>query len=621
MGSRKKMAAETNVKFAIFAKFVDENEDKDEFKRRKYTELMRKANESTDGYIWQRDSFTIQGELVSTAGPPENFARLDGRINCGENIEDEWFIVHILIRLSLADENSVICVEDEDGQFLLIEACDYLPEWLKPDMAENRVFIHNGQIHIIPLPSNPSEISIFPTGKPSLSQALNLVLGSQKTIASAAVQKSIFARINKFNNGLRHIFHRAHCYIPSYLAFILKKEPAIVNKILEEIKDFLSSQKLRNKNQAIPHLDDLEAMDYHLETICFTKFSYAQLMYLNLDKISISKGKEKVKCSNQKAVQIGEKLEIGFHLLYSKFTEQKTECKNADHNNERWWKYLENLKKYGYFKDEIQGSLAWKNLYSKAEEYFNNVELSFEERKARQLSQLTSLLEEAKLEGHTPDELKPEDDGSWLEVTDEQLQTFLSDRYGNNQGSQDFDVDLEDVARNMKTFVNKESDFEGVETENTEITFDPVSIVKELQRIVDGKTVDHSDEGEDSDDEFDDECEAVDDKMHDVMVSMEEELRGTTIGRSFEKKPGDVDVTTKEEAYAKRKERGSERTHGTEDFEQNDADIEDVPLDIDFNLVKNFLESVSSQEGLTGPVSNLLTSIGISLPPNSDHLE
>lgn len=36
----------------------------------------------------------------------------------------------------------------------------------------------------------------------------------------------------------------------------------------------------------------------------------------------------------------------------------------------------------------------------------------------------------------------------------------------------------------MKTFVNKESDFEGVETENTEITFDPVSIVKELQRIV-----------------------------------------------------------------------------------------------------------------------------------------
>ena len=30
-------------------------------------------------------------------------------------------------------------VEDEDGQFLLIEACDNLPGWLKPDIAENRV--------------------------------------------------------------------------------------------------------------------------------------------------------------------------------------------------------------------------------------------------------------------------------------------------------------------------------------------------------------------------------------------------------------------------------------------------------------------------------------------------
>ena len=60
-----------------------------------------------------------------------------------------------------------------------------------------QVFIHNGQIHIIPLPSNPSEISIFPTGKPSINQAFNLILGGQKTIASAEVQKSIFARTNK----------------------------------------------------------------------------------------------------------------------------------------------------------------------------------------------------------------------------------------------------------------------------------------------------------------------------------------------------------------------------------------------------------------------------------------
>ena len=82
-------------------------------------------------------------------------------------------------------------------------------------------------------------------------------------------------------------------------------------------------------------------------------------------------------------------------------------------------------------------------------------------------------------------------------------------------------------------------------------------------------------------------------------------------------------MTTKEETCAKQKvhrELHGTETQGTENFGQNNSYMEDMPLDIDFNLVKNFLESVSSQEELTGPVSNLLTSIGISLPPNSDSL-
>lgn len=42
------------------------------------------------------------------------------------------------------------------------------------------------------------------------------------------------------------------------------------------------------------------------------------------------------------------------------------------------------------------------------------------------------------------------------------------------------------------------------------------------------------------------------------------------------------------------------------------------PLDLDLNLVTNLLESLSCQEGLAGPASNLLQSLGINLPANSD---
>lgn len=43
------------------------------------------------------------------------------------------------------------------------------------------------------------------------------------------------------------------------------------------------------------------------------------------------------------------------------------------------------------------------------------------------------------------------------------------------------------------------------------------------------------------------------------------------------------------------------------------------PLDVDLNLVTNLLESLASQAGLAGPASNLLQSMGIHLPANSDH--
>lgn len=51
-------------------------------------------------------------------------------------------------------------------------------------------------------------------------------------------------------------------------------------------------------------------------------------------------------------------------------------------------------------------------------------------------------------------------------------------------------------------------------------------------------------------------------------------------------------------------------------LEETEEEIQ--PLDVDLNLVTNLLESLSCQAGLAGPASNLLQSLGIHLPPNSD---
>lgn len=42
------------------------------------------------------------------------------------------------------------------------------------------------------------------------------------------------------------------------------------------------------------------------------------------------------------------------------------------------------------------------------------------------------------------------------------------------------------------------------------------------------------------------------------------------------------------------------------------------PVDVDFNLVKNFLDSFSSQQGLPGPASNLLGLMGVQFPQDAN---
>lgn len=48
-----------------------------------------------------------------------------------------------------------------------------------------------------------------------------------------------------------------------------------------------------------------------------------------------------------------------------------------------------------------------------------------------------------------------------------------------------------------------------------------------------------------------------------------------------------------------------------------DMDEDFTPVDVDVNLVKNLLDSFSSQEGLPGPASNLLGLMGVKLPQDS----
>ncbi|XP_068673339.1 protein ecdysoneless homolog [Montipora foliosa] len=93
-------------------------------------------------------------------------------------------------------------------------------------------------------------------------------------------------------------------------------------------------------------------------------------------------------------------------------------------------------------------------------------------------------------------------------------------------------------------------------------------------------------------------------EMQSYMEQMDAELARTSIADSFEKRPAPADDRMSQENLSQAEPQGESE--------------EELPVDVDFNLVRNILQSFSTQQGLAGPASNILNSMGVWLPPNKD---
>lgn len=91
------------------------------------------------------------------------------------------------------------------------------------------------------------------------------------------------------------------------------------------------------------------------------------------------------------------------------------------------------------------------------------------------------------------------------------------------------------------------------------------------------------------------------------MDEMDRELAQTNVGKSF--------TTQKKRASSAKAAPSQNAGLGSE---EEDAEL--TPVDVDMNLVTNLLESYSAQAGLAGPTSNILQSMGVYLPENTDRI-
>ncbi|XP_009580490.1 PREDICTED: protein SGT1, partial [Fulmarus glacialis] len=527
-------------------------------------------------------------------------------------------------------------IDDNDGEFLLIEAADFLPKWLNPENSDNRVFFYKGELHIIPLSETHEQEGDVSAASPTISQALMLLSRrSEEFLAAEPIRTAVYKRISGYPEKIQASFHRAHCYLPAGIAAVLRQRPSLVAAAVQAfyLRDPVDLRACRSFRNFPPD-------ERVMTVVTFTKCLYAQLVQQKFVPDRRSGYTLPLPSHPQyKAYELGMKLAHGFEILCSKCSKVSPDSKRNVLSGPLWERFLSSLKEKNYFKGEMEGSAKYLELLHMAEDYFqqsvtkpgSSVEVSPGDEILTLLQTTTIDLKEFKREAAC---LPPEDDDSWLEITPDDLDQMLKEARNESLPSSNEEeqkYDLEAVAESMKAFVSKVSTHEGAEmpwsSDESHVTFDVDSFTKALDRILgadseelDSDDLDEEEEFDFSDDDDDDEDLDAENQRQDQKVSpneligslksymneMDRELAHTNVGKSFttqKKAASSVNATTSQNAGP---------DSGAEDTEL-------TPVDVDMNLVANLLESYSAQSGLAGPTSNILQSMGVYLPENADY--
>ena len=582
-------------------------------------------------YIWQNQPFNLKYKPGKGGVPAHMF----GMTKFGDNIEDEWFIVYIVKQITKEFPELVARIEDNDGEFLLIEAADFLPKWLDPDNSANRVFFHHGELCIIPAPKHPGEISWLPTAPPTMLQALNIIsTHPEKILASESIRAAVNKRIKGYPEKIKASLHQVHCFLPAGIVAVLKQRPRLVAAGVQAfyLRDPIDLRACRIFKTFLPETRVMTS-------VTFTKCLYAQLVQQRFVPDRRSGYKLPPPSHPQyRAHELGMKLAHGFEILCSKCSPHFSDSKKSLVTTSPLWAgFLESLKKNDYFKGLIEGSAQYQERLEMAKNYFqlsiNQPESSLAVSPGEEILTLLHTvsydMEELKKEAAN---LPPEDDDQWLDLSPDQLDQLLQEAAGKKEPEpvskgREENYDLTQVSESMKAFISKVSSHKGAELprepSEAPITFDADLFLNYFDKILGSKP--HESDSDDPDEE-DSECLDSDDDLEietqepgeeasvkgtlddlkSYMAQMDQELAHTSIGKSF---------TTQ-----KQMEPLSRTTSNNSDEEDSGAGGSVMtPVDVDLNLVSNILESYSSQAGLAGPASNLLQSMGVQLPDNADH--
>ena len=598
-------------------------------------EAARLQQQWLKDYIWQRQSFGL--ELVKEDGEvcchdtksnhehadnfPTGVTLLRGRTEYGDSVEDEWVVVWILRELTKKFTDLWVKIVDNDGEFLLIEAAGTLPKWLEPEVAENRVWIHDGGLVIIqPLPSLLKTIKNKPdaAGKISLQDAQRIMLKEPKRLmVSASIEEEAFYRLRNYPGQIAENMHHALVTLPRRVVFLLYQKPGYIAPATEAfyLRDPIALKPLQQKDNKNLFF---EPKDMVTVSVRFPRVGYAQLKSQEFPAPVVWAGKipSKSESKEDTRAELGMKVSCGLEMLLS-------DSHHQDKPAVREMRMLIEDLESGDEKLPTDEEIA---TWDRREDDEKWLDISFDDLEGELAGK------EGKV-GATRGDFGDKAAQENLHRIVSQFESFLNDDKAGPDGAgmfeEDSDADSEDIEE-----LDNEDDDDDEEGEDKEASFDedeftkmmremmgmPSEVMREMmgsagtkkptekkgepprQVATSSSKVEELDSDEDSEDEQ---------KMESVMKRMEAELNETGVLN--------LDPTPRKMGAAQMAIREKASADGAKDHEESDEDSDDgEENDMDVNLVKNMLESFKSQAGMAGPGGNLMGLMGVNMPRDEE---
>jgi hypothetical protein len=567
-------------------------------------------------YIWQRDPINLS--LVRE----KNRWLLKGSTNYGDSVADEWLIVYFLRELSKEFPDAWIRIYDTDGEFLLIQAANALPNWLNPEIAENRVWINNHRLLVIPLSKQQDARPL------QLEEALSIISNTPtKAQTFPKLESEAFDRLKGYPAAIADNQHHATLPLPRKVAHLLHLNPAYIAPAVEAfyLRDPISLRLLQpeksKRRLCFPPEDFVQV------SVRFTKVLYAQLLGQNwvppgpwgtaLDALTSKAGNKDPHFTQEKA-EIGIKVAAGMEMLvqHSIYATKRPvlelklllddldagdDTLPSDADIATWPKREDDEGWLNIDFSEFEKELAGKGSGAAGTGFGDK---NAQDNLRKMVERFNAFIndEDAGLEGAAGLGLDPMDVDN--DSDDERRGWEDPEDSDAGPGSDDGEDDDED----------EYADAEFADYEKALEQFMALSSAEKSALTDDARELARAEEAEDEEDE----------EIRKLSDMMEKELFGhgaLKLNPKSDKGKGKAKVKTIATGGAS-SSKGKGKAKLEELPEEDEGDYEDVEyLDEDYNLVENMLESFKGQVGMAGPAGNMMGLMGVQFPPDADEDE